>query len=121
MVSDWTTMMNHWKEGSVHCLQNKYVLSLSTAGKYGYTGGFDKTKVQPYGTGWAQEYYATSIKTYKFNSAYAKFDLGQTGGTYYPSFYEPGNTNPSPVLIDFAHEDFFFTQDSKKKLSDLQQ
>jgi len=25
------------------------------------------------------------------------------------------------VLIDFGHEDFFFTQDSKKKLSDLQQ
>lgn len=69
---------------------------------------------------WTQTYYAAQPKVYKYNSDYAKFDLGLTGAIYYPARYYPNRSNDPPVFIDFAHEDFFFTEDNKKKLSDMQ-
>lgn len=108
-----------WQKGSVHCLNQKYQLKEGAATKYGYDLKVSRDEVYGYTNHWTRKYYPTSIKNFKFNSSNAKFDLGQTGAIYYPSFFEPENKMVRPVIIDFGHEDFFFTEEQKKKLSEI--
>lgn len=101
----------------------KYILE--SGAKYGFGGtihNFDRLEVYNYAVNSKTRlYYPTSIKTFKYSSPFAKFDLGHTGEVYYPSFFYPNNNNIVPTVIDFAHEDFLFTEDSYKTLVDLQE
>lgn len=58
-------------------------------------------------------------KKYKYDNGFAKFDLGLTGGVYYPAKFYINDRSTDSYLIDFGHEDFFFTEDSYKTLAQL--
>lgn len=111
-----------YKNGSVHCLADRYVLTKEQAAKYGYDGSVERGEVQKTsGNSPTTNYYPTTLKTFEYISKDAIFDLGMTGSVYYPTFFRQGNANFEPVLIDFGHEDFYFTEDTRKTFADLDQ
>lgn len=57
---------------------------------------------------------------FKFSSSYANFNMGEDGPIYYPSKLVNGETGAHPTYIDFAHDDFFFAEETRTKLTDFQ-
>lgn len=113
--------MKYWKEGSVHCLKSDYVISDNAAKKYGYTGAKTTKHIANVVNGaFLSQTYPNVPNIYKYSSDYAKFDMGSTGAVLYPTQIV-ANSVKNFIPIDFGHEDFFFTEENRKTLAQMNQ
>lgn len=123
------TYLARYKENSVHCLNRDYIIRAAEAkGKYRMRGWqkneFDNWRVYPHRSyptnqvGPTSSYYCYNPHPFKFDSKYARFNLGVDGATYYPAQVRRGR-GPNDHIIDFGNESFFFTEEPRKTLADM--